>query len=133
MRIRRTVSTAIFLAALYFSAGCSTLPTGDPQGPTPTAYQIRKAKQDHKETNPECAVCGVKPTFLPRANEAHHIIPEHVDMTRAADPDNFVTLCRIHHWWVAHLKNWKDWNTNVEQTIKAMKAAMARTARSGKP
>lgn len=81
-----------------------------------TAYQITKAKREHRKANPNCACCSIKASFWGRALDVHHLIPVHVDRSLAADPDNLITLCRLCHLWVGHFGNWKTWNAGVHET-----------------
>ena len=90
----------------------------------PTEYQVWKAKRAHRKEYPNCAVCGCKKSFWGRNLDVHHKIPVSVSPLLAASPDNLETMCRIHHWWIGHLKNWKTYNRNLEFVIADMKATV---------
>ena len=65
-----------------------------------------------------CAVCLTRDDL-----NVHHVVPFHVKPELECDPDNFITLCREHHFRVGHdpdldgpLKaNWKSSNPNVRR------------------
>ena len=63
--------------------------------------------------HPTCAVCGKKGTLLNKLN-VHHQHPFHVKPELELDPNNLITLCRIHHLWWGHLGNWASWNDTVK-------------------
>jgi hypothetical protein len=96
--------------------------------PTVTDSQIEYAKIAWRKEHPYCAVCNYLPEEDQEANHVHHIVPVHIDRTKAASCFNFVTLCQRHHWWVAHCgTGWKTYNTNVLQTIDALRIAFSNT------
>lgn len=63
--------------------------------------------------NPTCAVCNKKGSVLNPLN-VHHQNPFHAKPELELDPNNLITLCRIHHFWWGHLGNWASWNVDVE-------------------
>lgn len=79
-----------------------------------TEYQVQKAKRAHKKRRPLCEVCQKGPRLLGKAVEVHHITPVHLAPAQAADPENLVTLCRLHHWLIGHAGNWRKHNPTVE-------------------
>jgi hypothetical protein len=98
---------------------------------TPTDHQIRKAKDIYRALHPECEVCGVKRCLATgNANSVHHRIPVHVRPDLATNQMNLITLCLTHHFWIGHLNNYHDYNTNLTATIEAVKNAYLKTARS---
>lgn len=60
-------------------------------GATP-ATEMEKYKAGH----PNCEACGRRPSFL-KATEVHHIKPRHAFPELAAEPSNFISLCRPCH------------------------------------
>jgi 5-methylcytosine-specific restriction endonuclease McrA len=79
----------------------------------PTQWQMTKAKRAHKKKFPVCAVCGTVKDL-----EVHHIIPVHIDHTRACDPKNFITLCDwrnhgCHYVWGHHRNFRSKWNPYI--------------------
>jgi hypothetical protein len=93
-----------------------------------SSYQISKAKRKHRKANPLCAVTGIKASFWGRNHDVHHRLPVHVRPDLACDPDNLITLCRDMHWMVGHCgTSWKDYNSNIDQTIVEIRAAYEAT------
>lgn len=81
----------------------------------PTQWQLTKAKRAYVKEHSVCAVCGYTKNL-----EVHHIIPVHVDILRALDPDNFITLCdwRNHgcHYVFGHYRNFRTkWNPKIRE------------------
>lgn len=93
-----------------------------------TEWQVTSAKDKHRKEFPECALCDVMPTFFGRSNDVHHLIPVHINPGLACDPDNLITLCRVHHWLVGHCRDWKAYNSNVFGTILEIKRAYSNAA-----
>lgn len=52
-------------------------------------WAVRKACRNHVRRQPTCQWCGGT-----KGVEAHHIEPMWANYERAADPSNFVSLCR---------------------------------------
>jgi len=52
-------------------------------------YRVRKACREHVKAHPVCEWCGGT-----KGVEAHHVIPLWQDDSLAADPANFISLCR---------------------------------------
>lgn len=87
-----------------------------------TEYQVHKAKAVHREANPCCIICGLKGDILTgRKCDVHHNIPVHIRPDLSRDPDNFTTLCRYDHWLWGHLKNWRSYNPNIEETAEEVR------------
>jgi len=97
-----------------------------------TEYQVTKAKNKHRKKHPVCRQCGLKSSFFGRKLDVHHKLPVHVNPDMACEPENFVTLCRPHHFKIGHLSNWKDWNVKVMDTISALSKAFQLNSLSGK-
>jgi len=86
----------------------------------PTQWQLTKAKRAYKKKNPVCAVCGYKKDL-----EIHHIVPVHVDASKALDYDNFITLCdwRNHgcHYVWGHFRNFRTrWNPDIVEFAESV-------------
>ena len=94
-------------------------------------YQISKAKRAHRKLSPICRLCECKSSFWGRNLDVHHYIPVHIDRSLGADPRNLITLCRLCHWSVGHLYNWKDYNQCLDATILNIRAIYHGVARSG--
>lgn len=79
----------------------------------PTQWQLTKAKREYLKTHRECAICKHIKNL-----EVHHIIPIHIDSSKALDPNNFITLCDsknngCHYIW-GHFRNFRTkWNPNI--------------------
>jgi hypothetical protein len=67
-----------------------------------------KERKKHLAKQPCCQVCSTLKDV-----EVHHKIPFHIDPFRELDPDNMITLCRVHHLWWGHLGDWHSWNVTV--------------------
>ncbi len=71
-----------------------------------------KVRKDFLREHPECAVCGKKSTLL-NGNEIHHIIPFWIDPIKELLKENFLTLCREHHFLFGHFLSWASFNKDV--------------------
>lgn len=75
--------------------------------------------------HPLCVFCG-------RADiDVHHIHPVHLFPLRELDPDNLVSLCRVHHFIYGHGGDWKGYNPDVlvdKEMWKAVRATTGGTA-----
>lgn len=92
------------------------------------AVSAAMAMRRHLALSPECAVCGIL-KWLGFRCHVHHKIPRHLAPDLAADPDNLITLCWLHHWLVGHMgKSWKCYNEKVAETAAALRAAYVATA-----
>jgi hypothetical protein len=97
-----------------------------------TEYQVSRAKAAHRAAHPPCAVCLCpRDPVTGKQNDVHHVVPVHVDPERAADPTNLVTLCRLHHFLVGHLRSWKLHNPNVNVHIGYLCDLYANIVRNG--
>ena len=83
-------------------------------GGVPRSSRWASVRRAHLSMFPTCAVCGTKGSLL-KPNEVHHIILYSQDKTKELLPSNLLTVCRDHHFFVAHLMSWSSWNKNVRQ------------------
>lgn len=88
------------------------------------SWACHKAKRECIRLHPTCALCGSKRSFLRIAIEAHHRVPVHVMPSLAAEPANLLSLCKSCHFYAGHCGNWKAWNSNLDETILAIKQVM---------
>ena len=77
---------------------------------------VRKA---YINQHPKCEICGKKP--LLRSNEVHHILPFHLYPTLELNPENFITLCRTHHFEWGHFFSFKSYNQDIRKDIERIK------------
>lgn len=54
----------------------------------------RSLRDRHLKAHPYCEICGYLPGPKGTPNDAHHIIPRHVDESKILDDANLITLCR---------------------------------------
>lgn len=73
-----------------------------------------KVRNQFLKDNPNCAVCGKKSTLL-KSNEVHHCVPVHVDKSKELLENNFIVLCREHHYEWGHYYKWSSWNKSVRE------------------
>lgn len=66
-------------------------------------------KEFIKENN-VCASCGCKAGL-----NVHHKEPFHIKPELELDPNNLITLCRDHHFFIGHLMDQKSYNVDVEK------------------
>jgi len=79
-----------------------------------TEYRASRAKSNHRYLHPCCLACGCpSDPVTGKQNEVHHVVPGHVDPALAAEKTNLATLCRMHHYLVGHLRDWKKFNRAV--------------------
>ena len=62
----------------------------------------------------ECECCGKKGTFL-NPLELHHIIPFSVDKLLELQIENFLTACRVCHYLLCHLRDWKSFDKDIRK------------------
>lgn len=61
---------------------------------------VINAMRRHKEVHPSCAWC-----YNNKQVEVHHIVPLWANTSLAADPNNFISLCKTCHLIVGHNRN----------------------------
>ena len=70
----------------------------------------RKLRKAVIGKHPFCAMCG-----WDKHLEGHHIIPRHVDPSKALDYDNIIVLCKNCHFCIGHWCNFVDeYNIDIE-------------------
>jgi hypothetical protein len=87
---------------------------------------VRRAKCAQTDAEPNCAICGRKPSPI-RRNDAHHVLPVSHDTFHVyvADINNLETLCRSCHQIWGHPEGWSNYNTNLIECIERVHAARA--------
>ena len=75
-----------------------------------------KARRDHLKREPVCQISGKKILL-----QVHHIKPFHKFPWLETDPDNLMTLTWWHHFWFAHLGNWRSINDDLLEWVKKVK------------
>lgn len=73
-----------------------------------------KTRAEYLKQFPNCQVCGKKGSFL-KPTEVHHCVPFSQDKSLELSFDNFISVCREHHFFVCHLNSWKSWNKDVKE------------------
>lgn len=71
------------------------------------------------KANPFCAMGMHKPTILNPLN-THHIESFHEHPEKEKDPNNWIVLCRFHHFIHAHLGNWASINLKIKEEAEAL-------------
>ena len=117
--------------------GCASLPSehydsvGGRQGAVSASSahnrpDVRKAKRAQTDMEPNCTICGRKPSPI-RRNDAHHVLPVSHDTFHVyvADINNLETLCRSCHQIWGHPEGWSNYNTNLIECIERVHAARA--------
>ena len=84
------------------------------------AWATRKAMAAYRRVYPVCEFTG-----RPGAVHVHHKEPIQFAPGRAADPDNFVSLCPKAHLVVGHGGNWKQYVANVGELCRAVRIGRA--------
>jgi len=93
-----------------------------------SSSEVRKAKNVHREASPRCLICNAKSCISNgNRNDVHHLLPVHVRPDLAADPDNLITLCRRHHFWVGHAGSWRSYNENVLESVEKIRETYSNT------
>ena len=94
-------------------------------------YSVWKNKREQKKKHPECCVCGRLPRWFQIPNQVHRILPEHLFEHLADDLNNMATMCRFCHFVFGHLRNWKKYNKNFWETVKAVRLVLRDIAEEG--
>lgn len=71
-----------------------------------------KVRIEHLKQEPKCRVCETDKDL-----EVHHIKPFHLYPESELDPSNLITLCRNHHYDIAHLRDWSSYNPTVKVDV----------------
>lgn len=73
--------------------------------------------------HPACALCGATTTV-----EVHHKLPVHFPGGKELEliESNFVTLCRVHHFWVGHLGSWMARNPHIAEDVRTWRRKIAK-------
>ena len=139
MKIKESQPTQCLLLAVVAIAlfGCASLPLehGDfvqgKQGAVSgksahNRSDVRRAKRAQTDAEPNCTICGRKPSPI-RRNDAHHVLPVSHDTFHVyvADINNLETLCRSCHQIWGHPEGWSNYNTNLIECIERVHAARA--------
>ena len=96
-----------------------------------TSYQIDKAKRGFRKLQPKCYVCGAKKSNNGNRCDVHHLVPVHVNPALSCDYNNFITLCRRHHYYFGHCnRSWKVFDSNLFDTIKVTDEARKGTMKA---
>ena len=69
--------------------------------------QWRAVRDRYAAAHPLCAFCGSP------AVDVHHVNPVHLFPARELDPDNLISLCRVHHFIYGHGGDWKGFNPDI--------------------
>lgn len=73
--------------------------------------------REYRESNPACAFCNNSRKRKPK--HVHHLEPISYAPEKAADPDNFETLCgKSCHIVVGHGGNWKNYVRNCKELCR---------------
>jgi hypothetical protein len=72
------------------------------------SYLWKKCRDNHILNNPTCAACGRNKSL-----QVHHIEPVHLNPKKELDTSNLITLCKLCHFHIGHLMDWKSWNKEV--------------------
>ena len=59
-----------------------------------------------------CEMCG----WTKKLN-VHHIVPRHVDSSKALEWSNLITLCRECHFRFGHFLNWRSYNPYIVELV----------------
>ena len=89
--------------------------------------QWRTVRDRYADAHPLCAFCGSA------AVDVHHIQPFRLFPTRELDPDNLMSLCRVHHFIYGHGGDWKGDNPDVLVDKEFWKAVRAVTPAEKEP
>jgi len=100
-------------------------------------WKVQAAKRKYRKIHYKCAITSLeKDPRTGKKVEVHHKVPVHVRPDLACDPDNLESLLPCMHFWAGHLghlgRGWLDYNKNLPETIRALRAEFNRRAESGK-
>lgn len=92
----------------------------------PRSSRWPKVRSEFVRLHPVCAACGGGKEL-----NVHHIEPFHRNPELELDPDNLITLCREHHFFVGHdpdgpwcpaRPNWSLFNPRVQEHCDLMRS-----------
>ena len=95
------------------------------QGPRSSRWP--KVRSEFVRLHPVCAACGGRKEL-----NVHHIEPFHRNPELELDPNNLITLCREHHFFVGHdpdgpwhplRPNWSACNPKVREDSERIRKA----------
>jgi len=80
---------------------------------------VRQAMEAHRRAHPTCEACNTAPVDI------HHIIPVAVNSSKAADPDNLMSLCPTCHITHGHAgdKGCHKYVPNLEDVLRIRKVS----------
>jgi 5-methylcytosine-specific restriction protein A len=84
------------------------------EGPRSSGWAT--VRNRHVAVHPRCEACGSVAEL-----NVHHLQPFHEHPELELDPDNLITLCRKHHFWIGHHGNWSEVNLNCLYEVKEYK------------
>lgn len=113
---------SIFAVMQALLTGCQSLPRQEAvPRPVPTPAQVQHAMTAYRQAHPSrCEVCG-KPAAADRVLEIHHIHPREAFPEQAANPDNFILVCRNCHMWVCHPGDFGKYTDDLREWLKDRK------------
>jgi len=77
------------------------------------------ASKDFIYAHPQCEMGMHNPTLLNPLN-THHVKSFHEFPEFEMEPNNWIVLCRFHHFLHAHLKNWARSNLTIREDCEAL-------------
>ena len=69
--------------------------------------KCKTVRDKYAKEHPRCVFCNKT------GIDVHHIHPVDLFPRRELDPDNLVSLCRVHHFIYGHGGNWEGYNPDV--------------------
>ena len=72
--------------------------------------QWNKLRNQYAKDFPSCAICGSQEDC-----QVHHCLPFHLYPELELSRENLLMLCREHHLFFGHLKNFSSWNETVRE------------------
>lgn len=76
---------------------------------------VRAAMERQRQKVRHCEACGKMPV------EVHHVIPVSLDPSKAADPDNLMSLCDDCHLVHGHSGDYRWYVANVREVLMMRK------------
>jgi len=94
------------------------------------SWETQKKMNAYRKKHPKCEITGIKPSFWGRNSDVHHEFPVQYFPELAADPKYYHTFVRDIHFVFGHLKNWRDYNMNLAETIKKARESYQKYGKS---